>query len=979
MTDRRAAPLVVLVVGVAYYAASELGLAFVAHPGHVAVVWPASGIAFAAALLAPARWAPAIAAGVFAGNLLAQLGARPGVALAVALAAVNAAEPLLGAAVARHRRGAGLPAWDGVRGLQSVLLGAVVSAASAGLAGALALGATVGSPVLAGWATWSLADGLGMVFVVPVLLRLGGRRGDAAGDAVGYALAATAILVGCAVFAVPRALDVVVLDYPYATFPFLVWVAVRGQRGPTMLATSGVGLVAVLGTVGGRGPFAEVAGGLDAVVAVQGFLAVVLVGVALTSAIVGERRSAAVAALDGAERYRQLVGAMPDAICALFDADLRLELLDGTSPASLGVDTTALIGRPLHAVVSKERLAVLEPLFRRALDGETVRLDHDSSFTGTAGELEIAPRRDPEGRVTGVFVLARDVTDRRRQEHALRKMHDDFRAMFEAATIAQLVIGPDGLVSRANAALVRLVDGGRPEGAPLGAVVGEEHARCVRERVDLVRDGGVPDGELELTTETGATVTVHACAMSGGQVLVQLVDVTERRRYEGELRHLADHDSLTGLANRRRFEEELARQLDQVRRYGDIGAVCVLDIDHFKQVNDTLGHKVGDDLIVAISRLLSGRLRASDVLARLGGDEFAVLLPRATAADAETVAGELVRVVREHAGGIEGVRPRDVTVSVGVAVVDGDRPGITAEELMVEADLAMYDAKSAGRDRFAVFSDGRVHESRTKVQIEWVERIETALRTDGFVLLAQPIEDLSTGAVDRHELLLRMIDDGDLIPPAAFLPVAERHGLAPRIDRWVLSRALELLERIADAGGSHRFEVNVSGRSLSDDGLLRHIERELRRTGVDPRALIIEITETAAIADIAAAREFVERLTRIGCRFALDDFGAGFGSFYYLKHLPSDYLKIDGEFVRGCATSHDDRVVIRSLVAVARGMNKRTIAEFVTDEAVLRCVTDLGVDLAQGFHIGRPAPVDLDELLGRASTAPAAPRAAARR
>ncbi|MGH2897058.1 MAG: putative bifunctional diguanylate cyclase/phosphodiesterase, partial [Solirubrobacteraceae bacterium] len=412
-------------------------------------------------------------------------------------------------------------------------------------------------------------------------------------------------------------------------------------------------------------------------------------------------------------------------------------------------------------------------------------------------------------------------------------------------------------------------------------------------------------------------------------------DITERRRFERELRHLADHDPLTCLFNRRRFEQELDRHVAEVARYGPRGALLVLDLDHFKYVNDALGHHKGDELILAVAALLQDRLRDTDTLARLGGDEFAVLLPSADAAEAEHVAEALVTAVREEATVAAGDRRRRVTTSVGIAPFV--RSDLNGEELLIEADLAMYEAKEAGRDRYTVVSADSQRPERIRQRVSSLDRIRAALDDESFVLHAQPIRDLRTGDIGQHELLLRMRgDNGELIGPAAFLPLAERFGLAPEIDRWVVAQAIDLLG--GDPGGMVALEINLSGPSLNDTALLHLIESELARTQVDPRRLIFEITETAAVANIPLARRFAERLTELGCRFALDDFGAGFGSFYYLKHLPFDYVKIDGEFVSGCLDNRTDQLVIEAVVRIARGLGKETVAEFVSDEQLERFV-----------------------------------------
>jgi EAL domain-containing protein (putative c-di-GMP-specific phosphodiesterase class I) len=283
---------------------------------------------------------------------------------------------------------------------------------------------------------------------------------------------------------------------------------------------------------------------------------------------------------------------------------------------------------------------------------------------------------------------------------------------------------------------------------------------------------------------------------------------------------------------------------------------------------------------------------------------------------------------------------------------------LSAEDVLVNADLAMYDAKEAGRDRSATYSSQERGASRMKARITWAEKIREALEEDRFTLYAQPIVELASGEVRQHELLLRMLDErGEAIPPAAFLAVAERFDLMQDIDRWVVARAIRQMAEQKAAGRELIFEVNISGSSTGDPELLTIIERELAETGVDPVNLVLEVTETTAVANIPRAQQFAARLAELGCRFALDDFGAGFGSFYYLKHLPFDLLKIDGEFVRSCTSNTTDQLLIRAAVDIARGLGKKTIAEYVGDEETVELLRELGVDYAQGFHVGRPGPL----------------------
>ena len=433
-------------------------------------------------------------------------------------------------------------------------------------------------------------------------------------------------------------------------------------------------------------------------------------------------------------------------------------------------------------------------------------------------------------------------------------------------------------------------------------------------------------------------------------------DVTELKRQRVQLEYLADHDPLTGLLNRRAFERELEQHALVVQRYGASGSVLLIDLDHFKYVNDTLGHRAGDELIARAATQLSSRLRGTDVLARLGGDEFGVLLPKAGREVALTVADSLLQGLREHVLGTAGPARR-VTASIGVASFE-DAPGLTAEDLLMNADLAMYDAKEDGRDRVAPFAAAERSDTRMRHRITWAHRIQSALADERFELLAQPIVDLSSRQVIRYELLLRMRDeDGELVAPGAFLHIAERLDSIHEIDRWVISNGLQLLSEVDGRADGIAVEINLSGVSIRDAQLLTHIERSLDESGMDPSRLVFEIGASAALESLDRAREFSRRVTELGCRFALDDFGPAFGSFNYLKHLDYDIIKIDGEFVRACTVDQTDQLVISSIVGIARGLGKRTVAEWIADEDTITMLKQLGVDAGQGYHLGLPAPL----------------------
>ncbi len=448
-------------------------------------------------------------------------------------------------------------------------------------------------------------------------------------------------------------------------------------------------------------------------------------------------------------------------------------------------------------------------------------------------------------------------------------------------------------------------------------------------------------------------VHVRAAPLEEGAFVAQIQDITERRRFQEELEHLASHDPLTGLLNRRRFEEELERALAHVRRHGDGAAVITLDIDNFKHVNDTYGHPVGDELLRACAQQLTARVRTTDQIGRLGGDEFGVILSRTPPADARAVARELLEELR-GIGVDVGERIVRVTASAGLRSLEPS-DARTAGELLGEADMAMYDAQEQGRDRLSVIRPGDLQPERVRLRMRWSERIRDALEGEGFVLFEQPILHLARSEVDRSELLLRMIGDaGEPIAPGAFLPIAERYGQIQAIDRWVVRHAIELLAERQAAGSPLGMEVNLSGESISDASVVDFIIAEIGNADIDPTALVFEVTETAAIGNLERACQLAQQLAGLGCAFALDDFGAGFGSFSYLKHLPLDIIKIDGEFVRQLPRSRHDQVTVRAIVDIAVGLGKETVAEFVENEPTLKLLRKLGVDRAQGYHIGRP-------------------------
>jgi diguanylate cyclase (GGDEF)-like protein len=421
---------------------------------------------------------------------------------------------------------------------------------------------------------------------------------------------------------------------------------------------------------------------------------------------------------------------------------------------------------------------------------------------------------------------------------------------------------------------------------------------------------------------------------------------------EAELRYLADHDSLTGLLNRRRFRSELDQYVSFSARYGGQGAVMVIDIDGLKAVNDRLGHQPGDNLIRRIAAILRERVRATDIVARLSGDEFAVLVPQSDSAGALQLGEELRSQVAESFP--PASEAGTATISVGIAMFGGKRDA-SAEAILVAADEAMYRAKEEGRDQVALYSHPDERPRRGQRGQTTTARIRDALTQDRLSLATQPIRSLASGGVERYELLLRMTgDSGELLPAASFIEVAERSGMVQELDRWVVGRALELLAERERAGEPVSLHVNISGVSMTDLSVLEFIERRLDEGEADPGRCTFEITQTARVEDYETAAGFADRLTEFGCQVAIDDYGAGFGPFNYLKRIPFDVIKIDGSFVREMPRNDADQLTVKAIVQIARGLGKTTIAEFVQDDDTTQMLREYGVDMAQGFHLGRP-------------------------
>lgn len=771
------------------------------------------------------------------------------------------------------------------------------------------------------------------------------------------------------------------LPLSFLPFALVFW---SGLRLP-MPFPAVQGLLVALGTLAlvqqyGGGPFGTIPDELALAVTAQAYM-LLAVGLAVVVGTVQRERdfllsdlaSAARHSAHQAEDLKTITETIPDGILVVDrngDIGLHNEAarlwVDVTSPHGIHDQRIQRIHPDGHPLESADRPVV------RALAGETVSGAvmevHDAAFgQSRTVAVDAVPMGEAEdGLPERVLLVFHDVSDEQERMRALIAERERTARLISDAPHGVAVLDLHGRILEVNESLASLA--GRSVGELVGKNIADlSPSHRTKIAVYLERTLAVPgellvgDWTIESPGGEDAHVSLTSRVLSATNeedevILVNVVDFSDRRRYEERLTHLADHDALTGLPNRRRFDEVLDEHLRVGARQGPRGSLLLLDLDHFKEVNDTMGHDAGDQLIVSIGSLLRDTLRSGDLVARVGGDEFAVLLPEADQAGAERVAATLVTEVREHCASLDGVKRR-VSASVGVTTF----AAAAARDVdpLALADMLLYDAKEAGRNQHAVLDATGTGQPRSGARLEWIGRIESALENDDFELYLQPILDVRTDRIVAAEALLRLVDRGEPVSPSRFVHIAERAGIAPALDRWVLRNGVEMLARLHECEPDLTLDINLSAHSIGDAAVERELLDALARHGVPGHRVVVEATETAAVSDVNAARAFGQRLAAKGVRTAIDDFGAGFGSFYYLKHLPYDIVKIDGEFVAGAHASHVDRAILGSIVGIARKLGKETTAEFVSQPAVLDVVRELGVDFAQGYLIGEPVPLDV--------------------
>lgn len=582
--------------------------------------------------------------------------------------------------------------------------------------------------------------------------------------------------------------------------------------------------------------------------------------------------------------------------------------------------------------------------------------------------------RNGTGRIDRIIGVAHDVTERKITENALFEERD--RAFVTLSSIADGVIRTDarGAIDYLNPVAQRLTGWSMAEsyGQPASEiyqVVDEETGKkvldpvqhCLNEQREVVflgqrllirRDGGrfpIHDSAAPIRDRYGRLT---------GAILV-FRDLSQMRQVEQEMQHLASHDPLTGLVNRREFEMLVRETFATGRGESPQHALCHLDLDAFKLINDTCGHTAGDQLIRQIAGVLKQKIRLQDLLARLGGDEFAILFRECSAAEAQQRAQEICDDIHRFRFHWHG-RTFSPRVSAGLVPITSETS--EPETLLGAADAACFMAKEAGGGRIHVFEPGDTAIAERYGEMQWISRIQQGLDENRFCLWRQSIHPVREDMPEPPlaELFIRLIDaEGHVILPGTFIPAAERYGLIDSIDRWVVQSALKSMSNGGLPLGTSdaRFAINISGQSLGADGFLDFITHEIDSTGIAPNRVLFEITETSAIANLRKAMRFISVLKEMGCLFVLDDFGQGLSSFSYLKSLPLDFIKIDGAFVREMVEDPIQAALVSSIKDIGEVMGLQTIAESVEDVATYQALTQIGVDYVQGYYLDRPQPL----------------------
>lgn len=592
---------------------------------------------------------------------------------------------------------------------------------------------------------------------------------------------------------------------------------------------------------------------------------------------------------------------------------------------------------------------------------------------GTRGEplgirtsmLDITERKESEIVLQNALSELKHTDEARRQNiSSMEQERARLVALLAAMNLGILFVNSDNHVMYYNPAFLRIWM--IPQDVPLAGKAAEEVLKYSgnilarpdhfsRHILSVLETHEVSDS-FEITMADGRIITQLSYPVrdNEGRFIGRLwiyEDITRERQTAEQLIYLAERDALTGLYNRRRLQEELTRLFAIAERHHTKGALIFFDLDEFKYVNDTFGHRAGDTMLIRIAGEVGSLVRRNEILSRLGGDEFALLMPDATEKEAEALAERVVRAISQIPFRFEGQNFR-LTTSLGIAFYP--EHAVTTEELIAHADAAMYQAKESGKNAWRKYRPDLDTSREMLTRLTWNDRIASALEKNLLRLHHQGVYHAAGGELAHLEVLVRMVDEQDntrLIMPGHFIHHAEKSGQILDLDRWVIRESIALL---AKSTSIPSLAINISGRSFDEPTLPHYIAEQLILFKVKPQRLLIELTETSAVSDLQDAERFIEALHNTGCTTCLDDFGTGFSSFAYLKHLKADVLKIDGLFIRDLPNERDNQVFVKSIVDVARGLGKQTVAEFVENAEILEMLQHMGVDMVQGYYLDKP-------------------------
>lgn len=652
--------------------------------------------------------------------------------------------------------------------------------------------------------------------------------------------------------------------------------------------------------------------------------------------------------LDTQKRFRDLFEASPDPQI-IVDSEGIIEQANARCYEILGYKNSELIGESVEILlpenlrrshVALRKMFLNAPRSRPMGKGELTCQRKDGQTIPV--EVSLTPIPGDTGQMS-VCAVIRDLTERKYAERELQRL-----ASFpELSPIPIIEVSRNGEINYCNPSaresFAQIESSGNDHPAlsnlPLMIEKVTQSERPLVRSIEI--DGMVYEQQFSYVRDNDV-------------VRIYSWDITEIRDMADEMEYFATHDGLTGLINRNEFDRRINQLLDQSLRENKEHALCYIDLDQFKIINDKCGHSAGDEMLRQLGTLMHEHIRDTDTLARLGGDEFGLLLPGCGIDKALEIAEQVRKIISEHRFVWES---HVFTVGASIGLVPITRNSGAVKDIMRAADTACYVAKDTGRGRVHVYRPDDYELGRHIKNIEWAHRLQEALSENQFCLYKQAIHPLYGKGKDRYELLVRMVDEnGKIYSPGAFIPAAERFNLIKSVDKWVIDAAFRLVKE--GCLNTHEISVNLSGDSIGDTDMISYVINKLEEYSIDPKGLTFEITETAMITNLANAQKFMAMLHDVGCRFALDDFGSGVSSFSYLQNLHVDYLKIDGDLIRNSVTNKINASMVKAINDIGHAMGIQTVAEFVEDEVIMQKMEEIGIDFVQGYHIGHPCPIE---------------------